>query len=369
MVKTLETLPEGVNQEDLSRNDRNRGKPLLGPNTGKGHDSPGDPQGKLWSWFGAGSAITAQTSSPAIGSEQRASQALHCDPSLLHDPPALALANPSNLCYLNSLTQALLWTYAARTSDRSRTFGDMHLLLKPLLRPAGTVQLHRRKAWLTLLQGWQHLRQQYDVAELLTFITANANIPGLQGHWEARLNDGPHIRVHQQVGSIPLITLPCQQDKDLQKLIEDWAYEQDTGHISGLADPPDILSIQLMRFSVERGGEVCKLEHRTELPARLQVPRFEDGLNTQPVAYELKSAVYHLGSTPNSGHYKTMGLTAPIGEPTDEYVANLQRALQREAAHPALFVQNDESSAARAKPADLKEVMRTWYIAFFIRPQ
>ncbi|CAE7276564.1 unnamed protein product, partial [Symbiodinium sp. CCMP2456] len=123
-------------------------------------------------------------------------------------------------------------------------------------------------------------------------------------------------------------------DKDLQKLIEDWAYEQDTGHISGLAEPPDILSIQLMRFSVGRGGEVHKLEHRTELPARLQVPSFEDGLNLQPVAYELKSAVCHLGSTPNSGHYKTMGVAAPIGMPTDGYIDGLHRALQGEAAHP-----------------------------------
>ena len=147
------------------------------------------------------------------------------------------------------------------------------------------------------------------------------------------------------------------------------AYEQDTGHISGLAVPPDVLSVQLLRFSVGRGGEVHKLEHCTELPARLQVPRFEDGLNTQPVAYELKSAVYHLGSTPNSGHYKTMGLAAPIGVPTDGYIDSLHRALQREAAHPALFVQNDESSAVRAKPTDVQEVMRTWYIAFFIRPQ
>ena len=49
-IKTLETLPAGVSQEDLSRNDRRREKPSPGPNPGKGHDSSGDLQGKLWSW-------------------------------------------------------------------------------------------------------------------------------------------------------------------------------------------------------------------------------------------------------------------------------------------------------------------------------
>ncbi|CAE7852549.1 unnamed protein product [Symbiodinium necroappetens] len=254
-------------------------------------------------------------------------------------------------------------------SDRSSTFGDLHPLLKPLLRPTGTVQLHRRRAWLALLQGWQNLHQQHDAAELLTFIAANANIPGLLGRWDARLNDGPHVRVHQQVDSVPLITLPCEREKDLQTLIEDWAYEQDTGHITGLATSPAILSVQLMRFAAGRGGEIHKLEHRTALPARLQVPCFDEELSTRPVAYELKSVVYHIGSTPDSGHYKTMGISAPVGEPTDAYVDSLQKALHEEAAHPALFVQNDESSAARAKPADVREVMRMWYIAFFIKPQ
>ena len=368
-IKTLETLPAGVSQEDLSRNDRRREKPSPGPNPGRGHDSSGDLQGTLWSWFSTGSTVVSQTPNSETAPEQRVMDAAPSDHAPLLNPPALALANPSNLCYLNSLTQALMWIYTARSSARHATFGDIHPLLRSLLNPTGTVQLHRRKAWLTLLQGWQHLHQQHDVAELLTYIAARASIPGLQGYWEARLNDGPHIRTHQQVGSIPLLMLPCEQDKALQQLVEDWAFEQDTRHISGLIAPPDVLSIQLMRFRVSRGGEIQKLEHYTALPARLQVPQFVDGLDTQPVAYALQSVVYHIGDTPHSGHYKTMGVAAPLGEPTCEYTDGLQKALQRAAEHPALFVQNDESSAVRAKPSDISEVMRTWYLAFFIRPQ
>ena len=59
----------------------------------------------------------------------------------------------------------------------------------------------------------------------------------------------------------------------------------------------------------------------------------------------------------------------PWGEPDAGYSRTLHAGLMQGAVHPALYVQTDETSAVRAKLADLQEVMRTWYIAFYTRSQ
>ena len=100
------------------------------------------------------------------------------------------------------------------------------------------MQLYRRKAWTELLRTWPRLHQQHDVAELLTYIVDHANVPGLKGIWEARSMEGPLPRAHQRMQPVPLIMLPCKPNKTLQQLIEDWAYEQDTGHRAALVKPP-----------------------------------------------------------------------------------------------------------------------------------
>ena len=82
----------------------------------------------------------------------------------------------------------------------------------------------------------------------------------------------------------------------MQQLMEDWAYEQDTGHINALAEPPQLLSVQILRFERNRMGEISKLESIVQ-PARLQVACFRDGVDAQPAAYDFRSAVYHIGHT------------------------------------------------------------------------
>ena len=76
--------------------------------------------------------------------------------------------------------------------------------------------------------------------------------------------------------------------------------------------------------------------------------------------------------TPESGHYRTMGITAPKGEPSslqEAFYSEITRSLSEGAAHPALHVQNDETPTALATSTDLQEVSRTWYLAFFSKPQ
>ena len=179
----------------------------------------------------------------------------------------------------------------------------MHALLRPL---PTIVQLHRRKAWIRLLETWQNPQQQHDVAELLVYIKRQMRFPALEGKREARTMQGPHYHIHQSATQVPHIMLPCQPHKTLQELVEQWAYDQDTGQVCAISEAPTLLCIQLLRFQGNMDGEVNKLSHPISLPAKLQVPKFSEGIDTRPQAYVLHSVVYHLGCTPDSGHYRTL---------------------------------------------------------------
>ena len=346
-TKTLETL------EDLQRNDRHKGaqgKLTSGPQSsgnnsavGKLSLNPttGKEAGNLSAWLLRGAARK-----PAVSEKRTQSAGTVFSATDLADPVQTILANPSNYCYLNSLVQALLWIYQARPSARNSEFGDLHALLRPLLASGTTVQLHRRKAWLRLLETWPNPQQQHDVAELLVHIQRQTRFPALVGKWEARTMQGPHFQIHQCATQVPHVMLPCQSNKTLQELVEQWAYDQDTGQVCAVSEAPALLCIQLLRFQGNMGGEVNKLSHPIPLSPKLQVPTFTEGIDTRPQAYVLQSVAYHIGCTPDSGHYRTMGITAPKQKPSslqEYFYSEITRHLREGAAHPALHVQNDET--------------------------
>ena len=314
-TKTLETLPKRVLSEDLQQNDRHqgvKGKLTSGPQPSGNNKTAGE-----------------LSATPATAERSNSHARVLFSASDLAEPVRTILANPHNYCYVNALIQALLWIFQARPSAHSSEFGNTHALLRPLIASGTTVQLHRRKAWLRLLETWPNPQQQHDVAELLVYIKRQIRFPALEGKWEARTMQGPHHHTHQSATQVPHIMLPCKPHKTLQELVEQWAYEQDTGQVCAISKAPTFLCIQLLRFQGKRDGEVSKLSHPTPLPSKLQVPTFTEGIDTMPQAYVLHSVVYHIGCTPGSGHYRTMGMTAPNGEPQEVFFSELTRSLIR----------------------------------------
>ena len=174
-----------------------------------------------------------------------------------YSPPSLILHYPGNHCYLNSLVQALCWIYYAVALDRNSVFGDFHPLLRPLLSARGRIQLYRRSAWKSILQGWANVRQQQDPAELLEYLRNRVHVPGLRGRWKARTMRGEQVHAHQRMTGAPLIAVPCGRGLGLQWALQLWAYEQDSGHTQALTDPSRILTIQMLRFHANQSGEVC----------------------------------------------------------------------------------------------------------------
>ena len=198
-TKTLETLPKGVLSEDLQRNDRHqgvKGKLTSGPQSSGNNTTVGKlsiqkkgiEEGSLSTWLLRGAA-----GKPATAEKSNQHARVLFSASDLAEPAQTILANPNNYCYLNSLIQALLWIYQARPSAHGSEFGDMHALLPPLPASGTTVQLHRRKAWLRLLETWQNPQQQHDVAELLVYIKRRIRFPALEGNGKPEQCRGPTI--------------------------------------------------------------------------------------------------------------------------------------------------------------------------------
>ena len=109
----------------------------------------------------------------------------------------------------------------------------------------------------------------------MAHIAEHAHVPGLRGIWEARFMEGPLYAPIKACTQFPSSRCRAKPHTTLQQLIEEWAYEQDTGEVTALARPPEILSLQLMRFQgdlIKR--EVGKLEHSLPLTPKLQVPSF-----------------------------------------------------------------------------------------------
>ena len=199
-VKQLESLPPGLSQKDLHRVDAKKGKPKSGPSR-------------------SGDSKDAQSASGSRGDQPTITS------WMVQPKPS---GDGQNDRKSNSLVQALYWIYFAVPSDRNSVFGDLHPLLRPLLSAKGRVQLLRRSAWRSLLQGWANVNQQQDTAELLEYLRHRIHIPGLRGKWEeAHTMRGMQVHVHQRMtGAPPLIAIPGGRGLGLQRELELWAYEQ-----------------------------------------------------------------------------------------------------------------------------------------------
>ena len=102
--------------------------------------------------------------------------------------PALPLAqlrNPRQICYLNSVAQALGWI-AQLTDDPRRCAGEVHQALALTLR-AGRPCLPQCMPWFGLLVGWEHLNRQHDAGVFMSHLLSSAPSSAFMGSWQARL--------------------------------------------------------------------------------------------------------------------------------------------------------------------------------------
>ena len=310
----LERLPEGVLHSDLAKNTC-PGKLHHGPNTPVKHSDQGQNSGRsrsIGDWLrGNGQpAQTADAKSRSQGNsecQEKKDTDASC-PSQLH---LCVLENPSNLCYLNSMVQALLHLFGqVKATDRAG-FGSLRPMLNALKKCAKPQQLNRRSDCMKLLQGWRGLHQQHDAAELLQHLTKDGVPRILAGRWESRVSgvsEHEPATIRAWNTAVPLIPLPCTGQATTQLALDSWMAQpgpRREAYVTALAEAPEILSVQLLRFQ-EKGGRIKKVRSPVTVNPVIRVPSFTDGHTQQLITseYRLISGIVHTGDTPNTGHYR-----------------------------------------------------------------
>ena len=223
----------------------------------------------------------------------------------------ISLHNDSNLCYLNSTAIAATWTILqARLHDQ----GDIHLA--PALRllcNRDESTLHRpikllsQLPWTVLLQGWRDIHRQHDAPELVTHILPRLRVNHPDARWEARVSTERGMRI-QDTGRMhsPLLMFPHPGDAlFLQRVIDQWHLQ---AAVHALVSPPQILCIQLQRFTGERGHLVRNVRPLQDCHHIVHVPVFlsADATTVQPARYKVTAVQLHFGPSPDTGHYRAI---------------------------------------------------------------
>ena len=124
----------------------------------------------------------------------------------------------------------------------------------------------------------------------------------------------------------------------------------------GLTHPPLLLTAVLPRFPAEAEGR--KDQVRITLNDSVFVPTFVGpGTDLRHTKYQLRSLVYHLGNSPQTGHYRSS-----LFEPSSEEALNTSL-------YSRAHITDDGTEATRATPATYSDVECNCYLLFLTREE
>lgn len=192
-------------------------------------------------------------------------------------PIGMGIVNGGNSCYLNSVVQALRFVPIPEKRGQLR---ELHARLQDKTVSAVEINAFRKKI---IEMGMDNAddSSQEDASEACEIIFKDLGIPQLF-----------YYSVGEEAKEDHMLRLPIDLDlgDEIQALTQNIRLEE----------LPDMLPIQLGRFSEENGGK--KRSNIVRPSAELVI----QGSNDDEVAnYKLASIVVHSGSTIRSGHYYT----------------------------------------------------------------
>ena len=219
--------------------------------------------------------------------------------------------NPGNHCYLHAAVYLFAYI-GANQPPAGPLWGANHLerALSSLWSgqfsshsSAGLV-LSLSPAWRSLLSEWPHLDRQQDCMELLVHLLERHPLASLHCRGEARPMPGS-VEAHRPLvcGAKWIdVPLPRRDHDTLQECIIGW-HEQSSSH--GLLNTPNYLLVCLARYA-----HIGKGKNRLRLPCKamqqVSFPVFQGrGHDTLWTSYSLVAGALHLGSRPQTGHYRT----------------------------------------------------------------
>ncbi|CAE7203393.1 unnamed protein product [Symbiodinium sp. CCMP2592] len=209
--------------------------------------------------------------------------------------------------------------------------------------------------WRLALMTWPQPQRQHDVVEFASFILEQASAVSFDGAWEARVMD--HVCWSADGGSLENpISLELVASGSLQHAISGWHQQvypiNRQAYPHALSSPPRILCLRLNRFC-ERDGGVRKDQSAIMLRPRLCVtmPLFADShaVRVVPIRYMLTAGIYHLGESPDAGHYRA-------------FVSGYSERNKKK-----FHVFDDNVQAVIATDSDVQTLSRNCYLLFFVR--
>ena len=247
---------------------------------------------------------------------------------------------------MNSIVSAMIWLQSFSGCEPSLAFGHLRAAFQAILSARDTCLLELFH-WHQVLARWPRIAEQQDAAEFLCFVLHKAEPAGYLITWEAR-------RMQREVfetritttdsgdGFLPLVIDICSGG--IQQCIDDWSTVSSSS-IYALRCAPKILFLQLRRYT-QRRGVILKSGVAVSIDAGeiVWMPLWEAGFELRYVSYRVAVAVFHLGATLQSGHYR----------------AALSQSARNGSQH--WYLTDDGVYPARAKAADLDMLSKKVYL-------
>ena len=283
---------------------------------------------------------------------------------------ALRLYNTNNVCYQNSLILALLWSLLS--CDVSQAAGGLcfgvegsHADLICSLLALTNGHLQDLPSWRRLLQGWRQPFRQHDVCEFAGHILRQLKLHHMEGFWLARRAD-PDVRMvdfGELWQPIPLHIPPEAQN--LQDCLQHW-HSQST--IQALDRGVSLVLFQLVRFRRDAEGVIRKNCQALDMLPHALLPVHGEGLDITWHAYHLSACIFHVGLTPDSGHYRAflMGHAASGVRGSTEDLGTCE-VEGDDGVTTHQYVTDDNQQAIRATPALHRDLEQNSYLLFYTR--
>ena len=236
--------------------------------------------------------------------------------------------------------------------------GPLGSSLRSLAQAGRTVDVWSLLPWIQATRTWPSPRRQHDIAEFLSYLRPKLNATLITGRWGTAGSTAPHraLEVVDDGCTWPLLLAarPASapddptpyQECSLQDLISCW---HDQAEPRALLSPPQFCAIQVGRFDNTTEGVCIKTDFQLSLESAVHIPAFHANLqDVSFVKYEVRACAVHLGSTPTSGHYRSVLMQSD---------GVLKRSLYTD----------DNATALKVKSSELVGIQRNAYIVFLQR--
>ena len=214
---------------------------------------------------------------------------------------SVALINPHNVCYVNTVVLSIAWTFSLINHVWVRLMGYAAPAVTALLQSTGPFSIASNFLWRSLLHAWRDIARQQDAAEFMQHLIHAGGLVPMKGRWEARCIEDDVCRALDS-GTTDFITMaiPIMEGACIQQIVNAWSSQH---YLHALTFIPQVLVVRLDRFR-NAAGQLHK-DSTSVMPRRdISVPLFTgDGLICEWVGFRLSAMILHHGVGPHSGRY------------------------------------------------------------------